>query len=82
MREIQASDAKARWAQLLDEVEHGETVLITRHGQAVARLIPEAEAQVAEKLKLIQKIREFRRTLRNPLTTEEILASIHEGHKY
>lgn len=82
MREIQASDAKARLAQLLDEVEHGETVVITRHGRPIARLVPEPEAQGAEKLKLIQKIREFRRTLRNPLTTEEILAWRHEGHQY
>jgi len=29
MRQIQASEAKARLAQLLDEVERGETVIIT-----------------------------------------------------
>lgn len=82
MREIPISDAKARLAQLVDEVERGETVVITRHGEPVARLVPESEAQKAEKLKLIQQIREFRRNLRNPVTVEEILAWRHEGHKY
>jgi prevent-host-death family protein len=82
MREIQASDAKARLAQLLDEVERGETVVITRHGRAVARLVPEGDAQAADKRKLIQEIREFRRSLRNPISVEELLASRHEGHKY
>jgi hypothetical protein len=32
--EYQASDAKAKWAELLDEVERGRTVRITRHGKA------------------------------------------------
>jgi len=37
MREIQASDAKTHLPQILDEVERGETVVITRHGRAPAR---------------------------------------------
>lgn len=82
MREIQASDAKARLAQLLDEVERGESVIITRHGRPVARLVPEADMQAVEKRKLIEEIKEFRRSLRNPVSLEEILASRHEGHKY
>ena len=33
MREVQASEAKTHLPQLLDEVEHGETIVITRHGK-------------------------------------------------
>ena len=33
MREVQATEAKAHLAQLLSEVEHGETIAITRHGK-------------------------------------------------
>lgn len=40
MREVGAFDAKNRLGQLLDLVEHGEEVTITRHGKAVARLVP------------------------------------------
>jgi prevent-host-death family protein len=37
-REVQASEAKTHLPQLLDEVERGETIIITRHGQAIARI--------------------------------------------
>jgi prevent-host-death family protein len=40
MREIGAFDAKNRLGQLLDRVEAGEEVIITRHGRVVAKLVP------------------------------------------
>lgn len=40
MREIQASQAKAHLSSLLDEVERGETIAITRHGKVIAQLRP------------------------------------------
>jgi prevent-host-death family protein len=33
-------EAKTHLPQLLDRVEHGETIVITRHGRPVARLVP------------------------------------------
>ena len=33
-------EAKTHLPQLLDRVEHGETIVITRHGKPVARLVP------------------------------------------
>lgn len=44
MREVQSSEVSSHLAQLLDEVEHGETIVITRQGKRVARLIPERGA--------------------------------------
>lgn len=41
MREVQSSEAKAHLGQLLDAVERGETVVITRQGRRVARLVPD-----------------------------------------
>lgn len=38
---IGAYDAKAKLSELLDRVEQGEQIVITRHGKAVARLVPE-----------------------------------------
>jgi prevent-host-death family protein len=43
MREIQASEAKAHLPSLLDDVERGETLVITRHGKPIARIVPEAD---------------------------------------
>jgi prevent-host-death family protein len=40
MREIGAFEAKNRLGTLLDWVESGEEVIITRRGKPVARLIP------------------------------------------
>ena len=40
MREIGAFEAKNKFGQLLDWVEQGEEITITRHGKEVARLVP------------------------------------------
>jgi len=81
MREVQASDAKARLLSLLDEVERGESLIITRHGKPIARLVPEADRRQAEIDRVIAEIAEFRTTMpRIPL--DEILSARHEGHKY
>jgi prevent-host-death family protein len=37
---IGAYDAKTHLPRLLDQVEHGDSVTITKHGRAVARLVP------------------------------------------
>jgi prevent-host-death family protein len=79
--EYQASDAKAKWAELLDEVERGRTVRITRHGKTIARVVPEAEVRSVEVAEAIARLRALReKVVKAPLA--EILASRHEGHKY
>ena len=40
MREVGAFEAKSKFGQLLDQVEHGEEIVITRRGKAVAKLVP------------------------------------------
>lgn len=82
MREIQASDAKTHLPQLLDEVERGETIVITRHGRPIARLVPEADRRRAEIDQTISNIQAMRQSTTNKLTLEEILSSRHEGHRY
>jgi prevent-host-death family protein len=39
-RQMTATEVKAKLLALLDEVERGEEIEITRHGQTVARLGP------------------------------------------
>ena len=82
MREFQASEAKTRLPQLLDEVERGETTLITRHGQPMARLVPEADRRQAEIKQAVANIRAMRQSKTDELTLAEILSSRHEGHRY
>ncbi len=40
MREMGAFEAKNRFGHLLDQVEHGEEIVITRRGKPVARIVP------------------------------------------
>lgn len=81
MREVQASDAKAHLPSLLDEVERGETLIITRHGKPIARLVPEAHRRQAEIDKAIEGIKALRQHT-GKITLDDILSARHEGHKY
>ena len=81
MREIQASEAKAHLPQLLDDVERGETLIITRHGRAIARLVPEVGRRQEEVDRAIQSIRTLREHT-GKITLAELLSARHEGHQY
>ena len=80
MKRIQASQAKAQFADLLDQVERGETVVITRHGKPIARLIREEDERRADALRAMAEIKELRKTA-GRATVEEILAWRDEGRK-
>jgi prevent-host-death family protein len=81
MRDIQASEAKTRLPQILDAVERGETVRITRHGRPIARIVPETNRRQAEIDQAIANIRALRRHT-GEVTLDELLSFRHEGHKY
>jgi prevent-host-death family protein len=81
MREIQASDAKTHLPQLLDDVERGETLIITRHGRAIARIVPEAHRRQEEIDEAVEAIKELRKRT-GKITLDELLSARHEGHKY
>src|ERR1051326_4715219 len=76
-REVQASEAKTHLPQLLDEVERGATIVITRHGRRIARLVPDPEhrqREIAEALENIKKLGKEIRAQHGSMTVEEILA--------
>ncbi|BCH04979.1 antitoxin (plasmid) [Mesorhizobium sp. 131-2-5] len=81
MREVQASEAKTHLPQLLSDVERGETIIITRHGKPIARIVPEEETRRERIRRVKAEIDVFRKTM-PALTLEEILSGRHEGHKY
>ncbi len=80
MRHIQSSDAKARFSELLDQVEQGATIVITRHGKPIARIVPDATERNARAKAAVEGIEALRKTMPK-LTVEEILSARHEGHK-
>ena len=78
MQIIQASEAKTHFLRLLDEVERGETVIITRHGKPVARVIPETAIDSARKARAAASILEIRQRTK-PVSLREILSARDEG---
>ena len=59
MRAVSAFEAKNRLGELLDLVEQGEEVIITRHGRDVARLVPARPTRNREQARAaIRRIRE------------------------
>jgi prevent-host-death family protein len=81
MREVQASEAKTHLPQLLDDVERGETIVITRHGRPIARLVPDEERRRAERAEAIAAIKALRKGV-GKITVEELLAMRDEGRRY
>jgi len=81
MRDIQASEAKTHLPQILDEVERGQTVRITRHGRPIARIVPEFDRRQAEVDQVITNLQALRSRIAST-SVDELLAWRHEGHRY
>jgi prevent-host-death family protein len=88
---VGAYEAKTHLSALLDRVERGETVTITRKGRPVARLVPAVEPALAptppaEASRLVERFRALREELRaggvRPFTPEEIVDLVRSGRKY
>lgn len=59
MLEVGAFEAKNTLGSLLDRVERGEEVVITRHGKPVARLVPSlGRIDSAQALAAFERIRQ------------------------
>ncbi|MDR3538282.1 MAG: type II toxin-antitoxin system prevent-host-death family antitoxin [Acetobacteraceae bacterium] len=79
---VGAYDAKAKLSELLDRVEQGEQIVITRHGKPVARMVPEGEHDVARALAAVERITAIRKELAGQgvrVTQAEIRAMRDEG---
>ncbi len=76
MLTVNLAQAKARLSELLDKVEAGEEVVITRRGKAVARL---AEVVHPKKPLPLKELAEFRRTMpKLSRPTAEILRELRD----
>jgi prevent-host-death family protein len=64
MIEVGAYEAKTQFSSLLDRVEQGEEVRITRHGRPIARMVPEREIDRAAIDKAIAELKEIRKGAR------------------
>ncbi|MGB6676095.1 MAG: type II toxin-antitoxin system prevent-host-death family antitoxin [Terriglobales bacterium] len=59
MLKIGAFEAKNTFGTLLDRVQRGEEIVITRHGQPIARLVPHAaRIDQSQTQAVLQRIRD------------------------
>jgi prevent-host-death family protein len=79
MREVDAYEAKNHLSRLLEEVEAGETITITRHGLPVARLVP-IQSEKRTPAEVIDAIKAFGKAHR--LEGMSVKDLITEGRKY
>jgi prevent-host-death family protein len=80
MREIQASLAKTHFLRLLDDVERGETLILTRHGRRIARIVPENDGRQEEIDKALAAIRALRADT-GGIALAELLSARDEGRR-
>ena len=57
--EVGAYEAKTHLPALLERVSRGEEITITKHGKAVARLVPVTGANVERRHAAIDRLKEF-----------------------
>lgn len=67
--QVNVKDAKGKLSSLLDYVEAGEEVIITRHGREVARLVP-----IQGKAKPLPSLTDFRSSIH--VTGEPLSATV------
>lgn len=83
MATITAFEAKTRFGELLDRVEKGEEVVITRRDKAVARLIPEGARRPEEVRRSVAGLRELQQRIgrrsKATLSDREARAAIDHG---
>ena len=83
MEKVTAFEAKTRFGELLNRVEKGEEVVITRHGKPVARLAPEGAQRPDDVRRAVTGLRELQRRIQRrskaKLSDEEARSAIDEG---
>lgn len=83
MIQMHAAEADGNLLELLQCVENGESVVITRHGKPIAHLTPDEEHLRALRKETMEELMQ-RRSHWNlaPMTIQEILDLRHEGHRF
>lgn len=82
---VGAYDAKSRLSSLLDRVEHGEEIVITRHGRPIARLIPETHGHdTAAALRAVDRLSAIREGLagRGVLLSQEEIRALRDAGRH
>ena len=85
MPNISASEARARFGELLQRVESGEEIVITRHDRPVARVVREGAQNLDSVKRTVDGLRQLQERIRkrsrgrSALSTAEVRAAVGNG---
>jgi prevent-host-death family protein len=79
MERIGIYDARAKLSELIDRVQSGEEVVLTRHGEPVARLVPEKARRKRSRAAAVVRIRALARRLN--IRDVDVRNLIEEGRR-
>ena len=85
MTTVGAFEAKTKLSELLDRVERGEEIVITRHGKPVARLVRSMAHEPAARQKatadeLLAIGSEFRKLVKGDFSSADINDILYDEH--
>jgi prevent-host-death family protein len=87
MSRITAFEAKTRFGELLQRVERGEEIVITRHDRPVARVVKEGVPSLDSVKRSVEGLRQLQQRIRkrsrgrSVLSAAEVRAAIAHGRK-
>jgi prevent-host-death family protein len=79
MERIGIYDARSKLSELIERVQAGEEIVLTRHGEPVARLVPEKRRQKRSRAAAVARIRALARKL--DIRDVDIRKLIEEGRR-
>ena len=87
MPKMSAFEAKTRFGELLQRVERGEEIVITRHDRPVARVVREGARNLDSVKRSVEGLRQLQQRIRKrsrgrlALSVAEVRAAIGTGRK-
>lgn len=87
MPKMTAFEAKTRFGELLQRVERGEEIVITRHDRPIARVVREGAPNLDSVKRSVEGLRQLRQRIqkrsrgRSSLSPAEVRVAIEHGRK-
>lgn len=78
---VPVAEAKAKFSEMLRRAGSGEEIVVTSHGQPVARILAPADPRPSRE-QWIADLMELRKSTAGAATRDEIVEWIREGRRY
>jgi prevent-host-death family protein len=83
MRTLTLAETKMHLSAVVDQVEAGEEIVITRRGRRVARIVPERELQQAGAAEILDELRVFVMSQpEQPRPASEVVRALRDEARY